>query len=78
MADITINGVDIDFDLEQITITEYRKFAKGQMLNAEDDIILAKVSGQTVEYIQALSHSSYRRMLSAFFKKAREPLADPN
>ena len=78
MADITINGIEIDFDLEKITISEHRKFARGSMLDEEDDEILAKVTGQPVEWIRDLSQVDYRRLLAGYFKKAREPLADPN
>ena len=78
MADVNINELEITFDLEQITITEYRKFATGALLSAEDDEILARVCGRTVEWVGALSQPNYRRLAAAFFKKAREPLADPN
>jgi len=75
---ITIGGVDITFDLEKITITEYRKFATGALLSADDDEILARVCGQPVEWVGALSQPNYRRLTAAFFKAAREPLNDPN
>lgn len=78
MADLTIGGVEITFDLEKITITEHRKFSKGSMLEEEDDEILAKVAGQTVEWVRGLSQANYRRVLLGYFKKAREPLSDPN
>jgi hypothetical protein len=76
--DVTIGGIEITFDLELITITEYRKFATGALLSADDDEILARVCGQPVEWVGGLSQPSYRRLTAAFFKKAREPLSDPN
>ena len=76
--DVEIKGEGIDIDLEQLTISEYRKFAQGSMLDSEDDALLAKVTGKTVEWVQGLSQPAYRRLLAAFFRKAREPLADPN
>ena len=78
MADVNINGLEITFDLERITITEYRKFATGALLSADDDEILARVCGQPVEWVGALSQPNYRRLTAAFFKAAREPLNDPN
>ncbi len=78
MADLTIGGVEVTFDLEKITITEHRKFAKGSMLEEEDDEILAKVTGQSVEWVRGLSQVDYRRVLLGYFKKSREPLSDPN
>ena len=76
--DITIGGIEITVDLERITITEYRKFATGALLSADDDEILARVCGQPVEWVGKLSQPNFRRLVTAFFKSAREPLSDPN
>ncbi len=78
MSDVNINDVEITFDLEKITITEYRKMAKGLLLEDEDDALLARVGDVTLEWLQGLSQPKYRRYVKAFFDKAREPLADPN
>lgn len=77
-TDITIGDVDVVIDLEKLTITEYRKFASGGMLDDQDDELLARVVGQPVEWVRGLSQPNYRKLLRAFFKKASEPLADPN
>ena len=78
MADITIAGVELVFDLECVTIAEYRSFAKGSFTEEGDDDILARACGQTVEWVRGLSQPNYRRVLKGFFDKARAPLADPN
>ena len=78
MADLKIGEDEITYDLEQITITEHRKFSKGSMLDEEDDEILAKVINKPVEWVRGLSQANYRRVLLGYFKKAREPLSDPN
>lgn len=78
MADLKLKDEDITIDMEQLTIAEYRKFATGSMLESEDDGLLAKVTGKPVEWVQGLSQPNYRRLLAAFFKAARDPLADPN
>jgi hypothetical protein len=72
------DGQEIIFDLDKISIREYRKFATGSMMSEDDDTLLAKVSGLTVEDIGNLPQPQYRLLLRAFFEKAREPLADPN
>lgn len=77
MSDVEIKGIELTFDLENITITEYRSFAKGSLTSDDDDIVLAKTTGKKIEYFQGLSQPDYRRVLNAFFKKAREPLSDP-
>lgn len=78
MADVTIKDEEITIDLEQLTIAEYRKFAQGSMLDDQDDELLARVTGKTVDWVRGLSQPSYRRLLAAFFRKARDPLSDPN
>ena len=78
MADLKIGADEITFDLEQITITEHRKFSKGSMMDEEDDELLAKVIDKPVEWVRELSQPNYKRLLQGYFKKAREPLADPN
>ncbi len=65
-------------DLEKVSIREFRNFAKGTMLAEEDDAILAKATGMTVEEIGNLPQPVYRRLLRDFFQAAQEPLADPN
>lgn len=78
MADITVGGVELTFDLEQVTITEHRKFSTGSLMDAADDEHLSKVTGQPVEWFRGLSQPAYRRVLKAYFKKAAAPLDDPN
>ena len=78
MADITLGEDELTIDLEKLTITEYRKFASGGLLDAQDDDLLARVVDRPVEWVQGLSQPAYRKLLKAFFKKAAEPLNDPN
>jgi hypothetical protein len=79
MADLILSdGREITFDLSQMTLREYRGlFDKKQPQEAEDRVI-SKISGLTLDEYLDLPQPDWRRMLSAFFKKAREPLADPN
>jgi hypothetical protein len=78
MADVTINDTELTFDLDAISISEYRAFAKGGLVDEKDDEVLAKVTGHPVEFFRELSQLKYRHVLRAFFRKASEPLADPN
>ncbi len=78
MADVVIGETELVFDLEKLTITEYRKFAGGTMLDEQDDELLARVLDKPVEWLRTLSQPNYRRVLNAFFEKARSPLDDPN
>lgn len=78
MSDFTLSdGNEVVFDLSKITIKEYRAFTKGSLLTDEDDAILARCSGLTVDAIQNLSQYEYRLFMGAFFRKATGPI-DPN
>ena len=70
-------GKTVTLDMAKITIREYRELlaTKDQ---AEEDGILAKVAGLTVDELLDLPQPDYRRVVDTFFKTAREPLADPN
>jgi len=78
MSDLKIGNVEITFDVEAVTVTEHRKFAKGSMLEDQDDGFLAKVTGQPVEWIRGLTWQFYRRLVAGYFAKANSPLSDPN
>jgi hypothetical protein len=73
-----IGGIEITFDLEKVSISEYRKFSSGSLMDEADDEILARVTGQPVEWVRGLSQPNYRRLCRAFFKRASGPLDDPN
>ena len=78
MADYTaVNGTEYTFDLNAITIGEYRKIFDSNDPQA-DDATYAKAAGITVEELQSLGVEDYRRLVKAFFEKARRPLDDPN
>ena len=78
MADYTTSdGRELNFDLNRVTIKEYRELFKSEDPNAEDQVY-AKAAGVDVEELQTLGVEDYRRMVKAFFDKARQPLNDPN
>lgn len=78
MADVTLKDREIVIDLEKITIKEFRSLFDDKQADEVGDQILARVCGLTVDEISGLSFTEYKRLTKAFFRKAREPLADPN
>jgi len=74
MADIN----DVKYDMNLLTLAEYRKFARGGFQEEADDEILARVTGIPVDDIRALSFLSYRRLVQGFFAAATGKLDDPN
>lgn len=79
MADLILGGGrEVNFDLSKISEREYRTlFDRGQSIEDEDALI-AKVTGLGVEELLDLSKNDFKRIWASFFKKVREPLADPN
>lgn len=73
--------VDLDsikIDLNVVTIREYRALFDKAQPQDEEDAIIAKACGITVDELLDLSQPDYRRLVKRFFDAAREPLADPN
>ena len=77
MVDFTINGVELTFDLEKVTIEEYSNFANTPLTDTRHMIVLEKTTGQKVDFFKKLTQPDYRRVVRAFFKKGSEPLSDP-
>ena len=71
-------GRAVNFDLSKLTIAEYRALFDKKQSSAEEDAIMSKVSGLTVEEIGNLSYIDWKRFIMRFFARAREPVQDPN
>lgn len=79
MADVTLSdGRELTFDLNKVTRKEYADLVSGKLTNEQDDEIVGKACGLTSEQVSKLGYLDWRKAAQAFFKKAREPLADPN
>lgn len=66
------------FDLEKVTRKQYSDFRLGRLADDGDNALLARVTGMSVADVEAMPLMEFRRMVRAFFKKATEPLTDPN
>jgi hypothetical protein len=71
------DGREVFFDLEAISITEYRAMLKPAQTDEEESATLAKVSGLKPEDIDGFSLGEWKRFTKAFFRRAQEP-TDPN
>jgi hypothetical protein len=79
MADFVLpNGREITFDLDGLTLEEYRALLHPQQDKADEDRILARVCGMTPEEYRAIPFKTWRRLCKAFFEHAMEPLKDPS
>jgi hypothetical protein len=79
-ADFTLSdGREITFDLDVISVKEWRALLNPSQPDAEEDATIAKVAGLKAEDIESLSYREWRRLAKAFFAKASDPhLTDPN
>lgn len=79
MADLTLqDGREITVDLSQISLREYRALLDPKQTQAEEDATGCKVFGLTPDEYLDLSMVDMKRLWKVLFKKAREPLEDPN
>lgn len=79
MADVTLSdGRALTLDLFQVTHRDHVRMAKGETSPEEDSVILARVCGLKAEELEALPHPDWRRIVTRYWEKSREPLADPN
>lgn len=79
MAEVKLSdGRGLVFDLSKITISEFRALLDPARNEGEGDELLGRCVGLTADEIGALPYPDYRVLVEAFYKTAREPLADPN
>jgi len=74
---ITIDGKTIDFDLNKITRQEYLGLFDPKESADTSDASIARVAGISFETFRSLSLLDSKRLMQEFFKRARDPLADP-
>lgn len=78
MSDVILSdGREITFDLGKLTHGEYRGLFDPKEPDKKSDETIARVSGITAKELDALLHNDYRLLTQAFFRKCREPLAEP-
>ena len=78
MADVMIKDDDLNIDLEKVNIKEFGEFIKGKLLDQEDYPIIAKLIGQTVEYVEGLNPVEYKRIVRAIITKWKTEIDNPN
>lgn len=79
MADLTMeDGSEITVDLTQISLREYRALFDKTQTPEEEDAVLCRVFGLTLEEYQTLPYQTWKRLTMLFFERARSPLAEKN
>jgi hypothetical protein len=78
MSDVTLpDGQEITFDFDRISIQEYRKLFEQDTTDEEGDVILGKVAAIKVD-AKKMGARSFMILKEAFWKRAANPLSDPN
>jgi hypothetical protein len=70
------DGTEIDFDLEKVTVEEYRALFKPGATQEVEDELVARVAGLKKEAFGKMSLKEYKKFVQAFYAKAVNPLAD--
>jgi hypothetical protein len=71
-------GKEITVDLRLVTLKEFRSIFEKNQPQIDEDTIVAKACGLTVDQYLDLPQPTARRIIDAFMKAATQPLADPN
>ena len=72
------DGREIRFDMRKISLREYRQLFDRTQPAEEEDAVLARVAGLTVEEYRGLALPDWRRLTVAFFERARELPSEKN
>jgi hypothetical protein len=71
------DGREIEYDLRNITLKEYKALFDPKQVDGEDYTILAKVTGMKPDEFEGLSLYDTKLIWQGFFKVTKEPLANP-
>ena len=71
------DGREIEYDLRNITLKEYKALFDAKQSDDEAYAILAKTTGMKPEEFEALSLYDTKLLWQGFFKVTKEPLANP-
>ena len=78
VVDFTLpDGREIVFDLDKVTVSEWRAFVKEVTVENEDSII-ERCADLEPGSIDKMGMGTWRALSKAFYNRIREPLADPN
>lgn len=79
MADVILSdGREITFDMSKVSLREYRAIFDKDQPQEEEDALISRASGLTVDEYLNLPYPEWRKLIMAFFAVARNPLTNPN
>lgn len=78
MADVTIGGTEYHIDISQMTYGDFIELRDPKQSQDDEDRIIAKCAGMTLEQLRAVPYPDARRLIKAIIQEAVSPLDDPN
>ena len=79
MPDLTLrDGREIEIDLYQITIKEWRSLLDPNQPDEDEYKLLANVTGLKPDDIENMPQPDFRRLVEALREKSLNPVSDPN
>ncbi|HRS74553.1 MAG TPA: hypothetical protein P5282_06400 [Anaerolineaceae bacterium] len=79
MSEVTLkNGKVVHVDVSSMTVAEWRNFVSPRGTIADENAVVVKCTGLSIEEIEKLPYQEFRRIVKAIVRDAREPLGDPS
>ncbi len=69
---------DVDIDLSQITIKEWRSLRDPAQPDEEEFALIARVIGWKVEDVENIKQPDYRLLIIELVARSINPVSDPN
>ena len=69
---------DVDIDLSQITIKEWRSLRDPAQPDEEEFALIARVIGWKVEDVENIKQPDYQLLITALVARSVNPVSDPN
>jgi len=76
-AVVLSDGREINFDLNAITVGEWRAFVDNITAEAED-VLIEKCADLEKGLVIGLGYGDWQKLTKAFYAQIREPLTNPN
>jgi hypothetical protein len=81
MADLTLkDGREIEIDLYQISIKEWRSLLGTDPLLPDDDefALIGRIIGMKADEVEEIPQPDYKLITNTIIERSRNPVSDPN
>ncbi len=79
MSDLkSLDVSDVDIDLGQISIKEWRSLRDPAQPDEEEFALIARVIGWKIEDVENIKQPDYQSLITALVARSINPISDPN